>query len=85
MTFDHADEGLKTSDGKPATGFEIAGADGIFRPADVEVGKDTIALSNTFIAQPVSARYSWQPFSTGNLTNGANLPASTFLLTQPRK
>lgn len=85
VTFDHADAGLKTSDGKAVAGFEIASEDGVFRPADVEIGKDTVTLTSKLITEPVSARYGWQPFSTGNLTNGASLPASTFLLTQPRK
>ncbi len=70
VTFDHADEGLKASDGKPLAGFEIAGKDGVFRPADVEVGKDAITLTSILVTEPDSARYGWQPFSTGNLTNG---------------
>ncbi len=85
VTFDHPDAGLKTSNGRSAAGFEIAGEDGMFRAADVEIGRDTITLTNNIIAQPVTARYGWQPFSTGNLTNGESLPASTFLLTLPRK
>ncbi len=85
VTFDHADKGLKTSDGKPVAGFEIAGADGVFRPADVAIEKDSATLTSKLVADPVSARYGWQPFSTGNLTNGASLPASTFLLTLPGK
>lgn len=86
VTFDHADEGLRTSDGKPVAGFEISGEDGVFRPADVEIGKDkdTVTLNSNFIVEPVSARYGWQPFSTGNLINSASLPTSTFLLTLTR-
>ena len=84
-TFDHADVGLKTSDGKPAAGFEIAGADGVFQPAEVEIVKHTVTLTSRLVTEPVSARYGWQPYSTGNLTNGASLPASTYLLTLPRK
>jgi sialate O-acetylesterase len=57
----------------------------VFRPAEVEVGKDVVTLTNKQVAEPVSARYGWQPYSTGNLTNGTGLPASTFLLTLPRK
>ncbi len=85
VTFDHTDGGLKTSNGKPVDGFEIAGADGKFQPAEVAIGKDVVTMTSKFIAEPVSARYGWQPYSTGNLTNGASLPASTFMLTLPRK
>jgi sialate O-acetylesterase len=84
VTFDHAD-GLKASDGKPVAGFEIAGADGKLKPAGVEIQKDGVTLTSRLVAEPVSARYGWQPSSTGNLTNGEGLPASTFLLTLPRK
>lgn len=85
VRFDHADEGLKTSDDKPVAGFEIAGEDGMFRPADVEIGKDIATLTSKQIAEPVSTRYGWQPFSIGNLMSGAGLPSSTFLMSLPRK
>lgn len=84
VTFDHADEGLKTSDGKPAAGFEIAGEDGVFWPAEVAAGIDAVTLTSARVAAPRSARYGWQPFSTGNLTNRASLPASTFSLALPK-
>jgi sialate O-acetylesterase len=80
VTFDHADEGLKTSDAKPPTGFEIAGADGVFQPCEVAFGKETVTLTSQAVPEPISVRYGWQPFSAGNLTNGMHLPASTFLL-----
>lgn len=84
VTFDHAD-GLKAIDGKPVAGFEIASADGKFQPAGVEIRMDGVTLASRLVAEPVSARYGWQPFSTGNLTNGEGLPTSTFSLTLPRK
>lgn len=79
VEFDHTDAGLKTSDGAPAN-FEIAGADGVFMPAEVQLGNDVVTLTNELITQPVSARYGWQPYSHGNLVNGEGLPASTFML-----
>jgi len=42
--------------------------------------KASILLSSTKVKNPVSARYGWKPFSEGNLTNSAGLPASTFLI-----
>jgi sialate O-acetylesterase len=85
VKFDHCEAGLKTSDGQPAAGFEIAGDDGMFRTAEVEIGQETVTLTSPQITQPAAARYGWQPNCIGNLTNGANLPASTFLLPPPRK
>lgn len=84
VTFDHANAGLKTSDGKPVAGFEIAGEDAVFRPTEVVIGKDAVTLSSALVPNPCKARYGWQPFSVGNLTNGVGLPASTFLLTIQR-
>ncbi|MBA4191632.1 MAG: hypothetical protein C0467_26940 [Planctomycetaceae bacterium] len=76
---------MKTSDGKPVAGFEIAGDDGVFWPAEIKIGKDAVTLTSVLVTNPRLARYGWQPISTGNFTNGASLPASTFLLTLPRK
>jgi len=84
VTFDHSGAGLQTSDGKSVAGFEIAGANGVFRPAKVQLATDTVSLTSGLIAEPVSVRYGWQPYSTGNLTNETRLPASTFMLTLPR-
>ena len=83
VTFDHAEKGLKTSNGQSATSFEIAGEDGVFWPAVAQLGNDAITLSSNSAAEPCAARYGWQPFSKGNLTNRAGLPASTFLLNLP--
>lgn len=76
VTFRNA-EGLKAS-GKTLLGFEIAGKDGLYRPASAAVDGGTVVLSSTDVAHPVSVRYGWQPFTRANLVNGAGLPASTF-------
>ncbi|OWK37618.1 sialate O-acetylesterase [Fimbriiglobus ruber] len=85
VTFDHADGGLKTRADEPATGFEVAGPDGAFRPAEVALAGDTVSLSVGGLDAPTAARYGWQPYSRGNLTNGAGLPASTFVTTAAPK
>ena len=72
--FDHAD-------GLTATrGFEIAGWDGIFHPATPVVSGNKIILKADGVTFPQSVRYNWTPVARGDLTNGAALPASTFLL-----
>ena len=80
ISFDNSLEVLKTADGKKPIGFEIAGEDGVFFVAEALLEKASILLSSTKVKNPVSARYGWKPFSEGNLTNSAGLPASTFLI-----
>jgi sialate O-acetylesterase len=70
--------GLKTSDGKPAKGFAIAGADRTFYWADARIDGDSIVLSSPQVSKPVAVRYGWADNPPVNLYNGANLPASPF-------
>ena len=77
LTFDYG-KGLKSSDGMAIRGFEIAGEDGVYYPANVKIVNDSIVLSNKNILNPIFVRYGWKPYSTANLVNGAGLPASTF-------
>lgn len=77
LTFDCA-EGMQGAEGKPLCGFEIAGADGLFRPAKVVVEGNRLCVSAKDVKHPVAVRYGWQPYTRANLVNGAGLPASTF-------
>ena len=73
--FDHA-EGL-TAKGE-LSGFEVAGADGKFAPADAVVDGETVVLTSPAVAQPVAARYGWENSPQCHLYNGAGLPGSPF-------
>ncbi len=77
VLFDH-DEGLN-SKGGALTGFEIAGDDHKFVPASaaIEYGHDVV-VSAPQVKSPRYVRYAWANYSTANLYNGAELPASTF-------
>lgn len=77
VLFSHG-EGMKASRGGALRGFEIAGADGVFHPAQAVVSGNKIIVSAAGVSHPVTVRYGWQPFSEGNLVNDAGLPASTF-------
>ena len=79
VVFAHA-HGLQTSDAKPPSGFEIAGANGVFYPATARLSGAAVLLTAAAVSSPHHARYGWEPFSTGNLVNGEGLPASTFAL-----
>ncbi len=76
LNFSHA-EGLHAQ-GKQLIGFEVAGEDGVFYPADAEIQGTAVLVRCHSVAHPKTVRYGWQPFTRANLVNGAGLPASTF-------
>lgn len=77
LSFDYVGGGLVAGpDG--LTGFEIAGADGKFVPADARIVGDQVQLSAAGIATPQHARYAWRDYGVATLFNQAGLPASGF-------
>lgn len=68
--------GLRTADGKAVREVEVAGADGVFAPAEAQVRGETLVIKAP--GAPAKVRYGWVPWSLGNLVNGEGLPASTF-------
>ena len=74
--FNHG-EGL-TYAGKATTGFELAGEDGKFAPAQARVEGETVLVSSPSVPAPVYVRYGWMGVVESNLFNAAGLPASTF-------
>ena len=79
LEFDFA-EGLKASDSQMLRCFEVAGADGGFVTAVAVIADDKVVLSSD-VESPEYVRYAWQPYTSANLVNGENLPASTFFIT----
>ena len=79
LEFDFA-EGLKASDSQTLRCFEVAGEDGCFVTAAAVIADDKVVLSSD-VESPEYVRYAWQPYTTANLVNGQNLPASTFFIT----
>ena len=74
--FDFA-EGL-TFHGKPVSGFELAGANHRFVPANARLDGDTAVVSAAAVPQPVYVRFGWSSVVTDSLYNAAGLPTSTF-------
>lgn len=78
--------GLKAREGGSWVGFELAGEDGVFYPAEARLpsgytdGKDfgTLLIETPQVPSPKEIRYAWQPFTHANLENAAGLPCSTF-------
>jgi sialate O-acetylesterase len=77
LWFDHAGAGLEARGG-PLRGFEIAGADGKFIPAEARIEAGTVVVSSSAAAAPRSVRYAWSDNPDANLFNSAGLPASPF-------
>jgi len=78
ISFDHAPAGL-TSFGKPLSGFEIAGGDRFFYPAEVVINRDrTVTVWSKYVPHPVTVRYAFGDCVEGTLFNIAGLPASPF-------
>ncbi len=61
-----------------ATGFELAGADHKFVPAQARVEGETVVVASPTVAKPVYVRYGWMGVMENNLFNQQGLPASTF-------
>jgi sialate O-acetylesterase len=77
VKFSHAD-GLKTRDGKPPRGFELAGTDNAWKPAEAKIDGATVVVTSAEVKAPSAVRYAWRDNPDVNLVNGADLPASPF-------
>lgn len=79
IIFDHAEDGL-IPENQEIMGFEIAGPDSVFYPANASIinGTSRVKVWHDQIAEPTEVRYSFQNFLRGNLRNNAWLPAISF-------
>ena len=90
LSFDHVGAGLECR-GDKLTGFEVAGEDQKFHPADAEIRGDTVVVSSAEVEKPMAVRFGWQNYPEVNLWNKDGLPATPFRtddwpgLTQPKE
>jgi len=63
---------------EPFTGFEVAGADKVYVPAEYELAGDKIIVSSKKVARPVYARYAWFNYGPMTIFTKAGLPLTTF-------
>ncbi|HEX3655019.1 MAG TPA: sialate O-acetylesterase [Pirellulales bacterium] len=77
LSFEHTDGGLVAKGGE-LKGFQIAGEDKVWKPAQAKIEGTEVVVSNPEVKQPVAVRYAWASNPDGNLYNGAGLPASPF-------
>lgn len=79
VEFDEVGGSLKTTDGAVPTGFAVAGADGIFQPAEAKLdGNAAVVLRAAGVGSPTMVRYAWEASPKINLVSGDGLPARPF-------
>ncbi|NDW13686.1 sialate O-acetylesterase [Bacteroides sp. 214] len=77
LSFDYARNGFNRMDG--IVGFEMAGEDRIFYPAQAIVtGEKMVIVSCEEVPQPVAVRYGFRNFLPGNLAGTRELPVYPF-------
>lgn len=76
VEFDHIGSGL-TAKGE-LSGFEIAGSDGVYFPANSEIKNEKVHVHCDRVEKPINVRYGWKNFFKATLFNKENLPASSF-------
>lgn len=80
VKFDHVGKGLKSNDRRRLNWFEIAGSDGVFRPAIADIkGIDKVKVYHPEIKNPVFVRFGWHETAMPNLVNSEGLPAVQFV------
>jgi sialate O-acetylesterase len=68
--------------GNAVNGFEIAGADMRYQPAQARIDGDHVVVSSDAVAHPVAVRYAWSDNpDQANLTHRDGLPAVPFRTT----
>jgi len=77
ISFTNTSHGF-TSHDQPINGFEIAGADRIFHPANATIYKNTIQVKSDEISDPIAVRYAFKDWVVGNLYNTEGLPIAPF-------
>ena len=79
IRFQHVGHGLAFKNGDTLQGFEIAGADGVFRWGDAKIDGETVVVASDAVKKPMHVRYGWsRNHAWANLFNKDGLPALTF-------
>lgn len=77
LKFKHAETGLFAYD--QLEGFEIAGEDKVFYPAEARViNRMDVLVKSERVSEPVAVRYAWRNWIIGTLYDTNLLPASSF-------
>lgn len=77
LSFNNVEMGLYRFD--TLDGFEIAGEDKVFHPANAKiVNRKTILVNNDKVSNPVAVRYAWRNYVSATLFDNILLPVSSF-------
>ena len=77
LTFKHAESGLFAFEN--LEGFEIAGSDRVFYPANASIiDRRNLLVKSDQVPEPVAVRYAWYNWIVGSLFDTNLLPASSF-------
>lgn len=74
----HAEMGLAPWYGEVIEGFEIAGADRVFRKAQAAIAGNSVTVWSDEVPQPVAVRYAFRNYTPCNLRNLFGIPAVPF-------
>ncbi|UFH52665.1 sialate O-acetylesterase [Spirosoma sp. KNUC1025] len=85
LHFTQLGSGLASRDAQPLTGFVIAGADGVFVPAQARLEGKRVLVSAANVPNPVAVRFAWDETAQPNLINKEGLPARPFRTDNPLK
>ena len=77
VSFNNVPNGI-TSYNKEVTGFEVAGEDQVFYPAQATLRSKSVLLSSTRVEKPVAVRYLFKDFTTAEIFSVGGLPMSSF-------
>ncbi|MFT5497183.1 MAG: sialate O-acetylesterase [Kiritimatiellia bacterium] len=79
ITFAHVNGALRAVDHKTLSGFELAGEDKKWFPAEAKLkGSDQVDVSSEQVAAPVAVRYAWADNPVCNLYDQKGLPVTPF-------
>ncbi|AHF90571.1 sialate O-acetylesterase [Opitutaceae bacterium TAV5] len=78
VTFESLKSPLISPLGVQPPGFELAGADQVFYPAEARIEGDTVVVTSARVAEPVAVRYAWRNAPAAGLFNREGLPAVPF-------
>ncbi|TGE26079.1 sialate O-acetylesterase [Hymenobacter aquaticus] len=78
VTFAPRRSRLISQDKKPLTYFELAGADGVFHPAQARIRGKKVVVTAPAVPAPAAVRFGWDEAAQPNLFSKAGLPARPF-------
>ena len=78
LSFDQTAAGLVVTQSESGNGFQIAGEDRVFKPADLAVRGSKLLVSNPGVLHPRAVRYAFSNTAQATLFNTEGLPSPSF-------